>query len=204
LPAAASQRPALLAPRRLRDLGSSGRPGRAWGMRAVASRALAAPLRPTAGAAALRQPARIAVPAAWRGSLAVPCGARAPRRFCTFSVTFVKDGSETVVEAKNGQSILELAHEHDLDIEGACGGECACSTCHVVLEQASFDAMPEPDEDEVDMLDLAANVVVPPAAGVPVGRLPRDSRLGCCVKLQKGRDDNIRIQIPEGAVNLLA
>ena len=28
-----------------------------------------------------------------------------------------------------------MAHEHDIDIEGACGGECACSTCHVLLEQ---------------------------------------------------------------------
>jgi len=106
-------------------------------------------------------------------------------------VTFVKDGNEMSVMAKNGQSVLEIAHEHDLDIEGACGGECACSTCHVVLEQENFDAMPEPDDDEVDMLDLAAGVT-------------DTSRLGCCVKLQKGRDDDIRIQIPEGAVNLLA
>jgi ferredoxin len=30
----------------------------------------------------------------------------------------------------------QVAHEHDIDIEGACGGECACSTCHVLLEPA--------------------------------------------------------------------
>ena len=38
---------------------------------------------------------------------------------------------------------------------GACGGECACSTCHVILEQDVFDSLEEPDEEEEDMLDLA-------------------------------------------------
>eukprot|EP00930_Biecheleria_cincta_P012331 TRINITY_DN116007_c0_g1_i1.p1 TRINITY_DN116007_c0_g1~~TRINITY_DN116007_c0_g1_i1.p1 ORF type:complete len:167 (-),score=40.40 TRINITY_DN116007_c0_g1_i1:12-512(-) len=118
-------------------------------------------------------------------------------RFCSFTVHFVKlsEGGEeagsTAVQAKSGQTILEIAHEHDIDIEGACGGECACSTCHIVLDQDAFDALPEPDEDEVDMLDLAANVT-------------DTSRLGCQVKLLKERDEGLRIKIPVGAVNLLS
>merc|ERR1719436_1260285 len=84
--------------------------------------------------------------------------AHAVRRCIT--VTFVKaeGGGETSVHAKAGQTLLEAAHEHNIDIEGACGGECACSTCHVILSRDAYDAMPKPDEDECDLLDLATDV----------------------------------------------
>jgi len=109
------------------------------------------------------------------------------KNLCSFPVTFVSlDGTnETEVTAKPGQTILEVAHQHDIDIEGACGGECACSTCHIIFDQAAFDAMPEPDDDELDMLDLAAQVT-------------DRSRLGCQIKLQKDRDTDLRIFLPEG------
>ena len=42
----------------------------------------------------------------------------------------------------------KVAHENDIDIEGACGGECACSTCHVLLEQEAYGKLPPPDDDE--------------------------------------------------------
>mmetsp|Transcript_142602 Transcript_142602/g.273913 ORF Transcript_142602/g.273913 Transcript_142602/m.273913 type:complete len:157 (+) Transcript_142602:85-555(+) len=121
-------------------------------------------------------------------------GKIAPRRpFCSFHVNFVSSDGETVQEvmARSGQTILEVAHEHDIDIEGACGGECACSTCHVIFTQEGFDSLPEPDDDEIDMLDLAAHVC-------------DTSRLGCCVKLMKGRDEDLRIMLPAGAANLLS
>eukprot|EP00927_Polykrikos_kofoidii_P015834 TRINITY_DN17092_c0_g1_i3.p2 TRINITY_DN17092_c0_g1~~TRINITY_DN17092_c0_g1_i3.p2 ORF type:complete len:173 (-),score=25.78 TRINITY_DN17092_c0_g1_i3:42-560(-) len=115
------------------------------------------------------------------------------RRCSTFNVKFISaDGdSVRVVSAKSGQTILEVAHKNDIDIEGACGGECACSTCHVILDQETFDKLPEADEDEVDMLDLAIDVV-------------DTSRLGCQVKLQQGRDDDLRIHLPAGVANLMA
>jgi len=91
--------------------------------------------------------------------------------------------------AKPGQTILEVAFEHDIDIEGACGGETACSTCHVIFEQAAYDALPEPNDDELDILDLAVGVT-------------DTSRLGCQVKLQKDRDANLRIILPEVTVSL--
>eukprot|EP00971_Amphidinium_carterae_P137370 2722124-Amphidinium_carterae.1 len=54
------------------------------------------------------------------------------RGFSTFPVTFISHDGETSweVQAKDGESLLEVAHNHDIEIEGACGGECACSTCH--------------------------------------------------------------------------
>ncbi|CAL2244925.1 unnamed protein product [Prunus armeniaca] len=50
------------------------------------------------------------------------------------SVTFVdKDEMETHIKVPIGMSMLEAAHEHDIELEGACEGSCACSTCHVIV-----------------------------------------------------------------------
>ncbi|CAJ1358838.1 unnamed protein product [Effrenium voratum] len=97
---------------------------------------------------------------------AVRCLARAPfpirgrapvaafvrPRYCSFTVYFNKDGEDgsVAVKAKEGQTLLEVAHENDIDIEGACGGECACSTCHVILEEDAFSKLPAPDDDEAE------------------------------------------------------
>jgi len=81
------------------------------------------------------------------------------RRFAdaTVPVTFVdsRDGQTYDIEAKVGQTVLDAALDQDVDIEAACGGELACSTCHVVLEQGLYDALDAPDDEEEDMLDLA-------------------------------------------------
>jgi ferredoxin-2, mitochondrial len=71
-------------------------------------------------------------------------------------VVFVgRDGGETAVLAPPGKNLLEIAHANEVDLEGACEGSLACSTCHVYLEPNVFDRLPEPDDDENDMLDLA-------------------------------------------------
>jgi 2Fe-2S ferredoxin len=51
-----------------------------------------------------------------------------------------------------GTSILELAHEHHIEIESACGGVCACTTCHCIIREG-FDSIEEADELEEDLLD---------------------------------------------------
>lgn len=72
------------------------------------------------------------------------------------TITFVEpDGEEYEVEAEIGDHFLDVAHDNDIELEGACGGELACSTCHVIMEQEYFDKLDEMDEEEEDMLDLA-------------------------------------------------
>ena len=93
------------------------------------------------------------------------------------TVTFIeKDGTNTVVKATVGQSMLEVAHKNDIELEGACEGSLACSTCHVIIDdQTVYDSLPEPDDDENDMLDLAFG-------------LTETSRLGCQVIAAKELD----------------
>ena len=71
-------------------------------------------------------------------------------------MTFIdRDGTPCEVKAVIGESMLEVAHSNNIDLEGACEGSLACSTCHVIVEGDMFDLLPEADDDENDMLDLA-------------------------------------------------
>ncbi|KAG0693588.1 ferredoxin [Suillus ampliporus] len=79
------------------------------------------------------------------------------------------------IEANEDDDILSLAHEHDIDLEGACEGSVACSTCHVVLSPEHYDLVPEPSDDENDMLDMAFG-------------LTDTSRLGCQVQVTRELD----------------
>ena len=79
------------------------------------------------------------------------------------------------IEGNEGDDILSLAHEHDVDLEGACEGSIACSTCHVVLSPQHYDMLDEPGDDENDMLDMAFG-------------LTDTSRLGCQVRLERKLD----------------
>ena len=92
------------------------------------------------------------------------------------------------MRAPLGESLMEVAHAHEVDLEGACEGSLACSTCHVVVEdQGMFDALPEACDDENDMLDLAFG-------------LTATSRLGCQVKATKELD-GIRVRVPAATRN---
>lgn len=71
-------------------------------------------------------------------------------------ITFVdRQGNEHLVKAPLGFSLLEVAHANNIDLEGACEGSLACSTCHVYLDENTFQQLDEPCDDESDMLDLA-------------------------------------------------
>ena len=70
-------------------------------------------------------------------------------------MVFVEQGgARREVDAPLGLSVLEIAHKHGVGIEGACEGSLACSTCHVIVDQAWFGKLATPTEDEEDMLDL--------------------------------------------------
>ncbi|MCJ1467504.1 mitochondrial matrix iron-sulfur protein [Pseudocyphellaria aurata] len=107
-------------------------------------------------------------------------------------VVFVdKDGVESEFEVAEGDNLLNIAQSEDLEMEGACGGSCACSTCHVIVESSEmYDKMPEPEDDENDMLDLAFG-------------LTETSRLGCQVKMTKELD-GLRVKLPSMTRNLQA
>ena len=92
-------------------------------------------------------------------------------------ITFIeKDGTPTTFTVADGDNLLDIAQANDLEMEGACGGSCACSTCHVIVKDDEFyDKMEEPSDDENDMLDLAFG-------------LTETSRLGCQVQMSKDLD----------------
>jgi 2Fe-2S ferredoxin len=72
-------------------------------------------------------------------------------------MTFIeRDGTRREVDAPMGLSVLEIAHQHGVDIEGACEGSLACSTCHVIVDPAWFKKLAEPTEDEERRRGLAA------------------------------------------------
>lgn len=97
-----------------------------------------------------------------------------------------KDEDKTV-EAVEGDNLLAIAKANDIELDHACGGVCACSTCHVkVLEGAEL--LSQSDEDEEDQLDDARDVSL-------------ESRLGCQAKILPGASGKIVVAIPAWNVN---
>ena len=79
------------------------------------------------------------------------------------------------IEAHPGQTLLEVAREYEIDIEGTCEGNLACATCHLVIDKDWFVKLPEATEDERDMLDLVSGLTV-------------NSRLGCQIMITADLD----------------
>ena len=105
-------------------------------------------------------------------------------------MTFIdKDGASKEVEAPLGLSVLEIAHRNHIDLEGACEGSLACSTCHVVVEREWFDKLDEPTEEEEDRLDLAF-------------ALTHTSRLGCQIKMTEELDGLV-VRLPSATRNMM-
>ncbi|VDM25436.1 unnamed protein product [Hydatigera taeniaeformis] len=70
------------------------------------------------------------------------------------------NGTRKTVSANVGDTLLDVVSENDLDIDGfgACGGELACSTCHLILSDDVYNKLPNPpSEEELDLLDIAPN-----------------------------------------------
>lgn len=97
-------------------------------------------------------------------------------------ITFLDtDGSEIVVEAQVGLSLMEVAIKNDIEaIEGACGGSLACATCHMYVHpEWRAKCLPKDEEEiseeEEDMLDLAFDI-------------RKESRLGCQIMVTEELD----------------
>jgi len=100
-----------------------------------------------------------------------------------------RDGARREVDAPLGLSVLEIAHKNDVDIEGACEGSLACSTCHVIVDPDWYELLKDATEDEEDMLDLAFG-------------LTAASRLGCQIVMTEELDGLV-VRLPASTRNLL-
>lgn len=100
-----------------------------------------------------------------------------------------QEGKSIEIEAPIGLSVLEIAHQNDIDLEGACEGSLACSTCHIIVDPKWYDNLPVATEDEEDMLDLAFG-------------LTQTSRLGCQIIMTEALDGFI-VKLPAGTRNMM-
>ncbi len=101
-------------------------------------------------------------------------------------ITYVEhSGKEHVVEVATGLTVMEGARDNNIPgIEADCGGACACSTCHVYVDEAWVGKLPAKDDMEEDMLDFAYQPD------------PEKSRLTCQLKVTDELD-GLRVKMPE-------
>ncbi len=112
-----------------------------------------------------------------------------------YKITFLPKGKVVEVDpaelpySRDGQkgSILEIALGHGIDVDHACGGVCACSTCHVIV-RAGSESCPEASDEELDQLDNAPG-------------LTPTSRLACQTVPDGSRD--LVVEIPDWNRNLV-
>ena len=98
-------------------------------------------------------------------------------------------GASHDVAAPLGHSLLQIAWDNGLDVEGACEGAMACSTCHVIVDPDWYARLDAPTEDEEDMLDLAPG-------------LKATSRLGCQIIVTEAMD-GLTVHLPGTTRNLM-
>ena len=104
-------------------------------------------------------------------------------------ITFrISDGTSKTVKAASGSTVMRVAQENGIDIEGACEGSIACSTCHVIVDDKWISMLEPASEEEEDLLDLAVGIT-------------SASRLGCQIVI----DDNLNgleVKLPEQTLNM--
>ena len=98
-------------------------------------------------------------------------------------IIFVTDreGQNHQLKATEGSTLMEIIRDAGLDIEAACGGCCACATCHVYITNDKIEKLVEMDDDEESMLDQAFSV-------------QKNSRLGCQIEY-KDEFDGIELTL---------
>ena len=106
----------------------------------------------------------------------------------TVKIIFVNKEVKKEFQVPVGTTVLEAAHNNDIDLEGACEGSLACSTCHVIVEEKFYNLLEEASEDEEDMLDLAFG-------------LTPTSRLGCQIIMTKELD-GLTLVVPDETRNV--
>ncbi len=85
------------------------------------------------------------------------------------------DGQEHVIQAREGDSLMEALREHEWGVPAICGGLCSCGTCHVYIDAGWLEKLPPADSDEQDLLDVFET-----ATG--------QSRLSCQIRVSADHD----------------
>jgi len=83
----------------------------------------------------------------------------------------------------DNMTVLEIAQQNDIDLEGSCEGSMACSTCHVIIDPSWYNKLNNASWDEEDMLDLTSGLTL-------------TSRLGCQIILTQDLDGLI-VSLPD-------
>ena len=99
------------------------------------------------------------------------------------------DGTRRECDALAGETVLDIGQRNGFDLEGACEGGMACSTCHVIVAEDWFSRLPPASEEEEDMLDMAYD-------------LTKTSRLGCQLTINSDLDGLV-VSLPSAHHNLL-
>ena len=92
-----------------------------------------------------------------------------------------REGNVQELSADIGLTLMEIIRDAGMDIEAACGGCCACATCHLYVDKDWFSKLPVREDDEESMLDQAFNV-------------EDNSRLGCQVEFNDELD-GIKVEL---------
>jgi 2Fe-2S ferredoxin len=103
------------------------------------------------------------------------------------TVLFVVDhlGNEHALPALDGWRVMEVIRDWGIALKAACGGACACATCHVYVDEQWLDRLHPPSEEEIDRLDEAPMV-------------ERTSRLACQI-LVSSRINGMRVRLAPGS-----
>lgn len=95
-----------------------------------------------------------------------------------------REGVEHTLEATEGSTFMEIIRDAGLDIEAACGGCCACATCHIYIKEDLLNKLSKMNDDEESMLDQAFSVA-------------NNSRLGCQIEYKEEYNGMELILAPE-------
>lgn len=106
----------------------------------------------------------------------------------TVKIIFICNGEKKEFNVPIGTTVLEAARINNIELEGACEGSLACSTCHVIVDSDYYKKLEASSEDEEDMLDLAFG-------------LTPTSRLGCQIVMTKELDGLI-LTVPAETRNI--
>ena len=95
-----------------------------------------------------------------------------------------RDGNKHELQAEPGLTLMEIIRDAGLDIEAACGGCCACATCHIYVKNEWIPKLPKIEDDEESMLDQSFDV-------------KNESRLGCQIEYNENFKGIILTLAPE-------